>query len=125
MPRRRRCTPAAPVADANPFHAFANAVCAIDDQHRDALKQIEESGLPPELKQKAKAELDKLVEERMDALCGHRDTFMPRDDRDPPFHTENISFTGSRCETMGITNCRTENNTRNEGRSETETGDAE
>jgi len=75
MPRRKRSTAVAPAAaETNPFHGFATAASAIDGQYREALKQIEDSGLPPEHKTQLQSELGELLEEQIQALCMHRGT---------------------------------------------------
>jgi len=99
MPRRKRSTAVAPAAaDVNPFQAFASEASAIDGQYREALKQVEDSGLPPEHKKQLEVELAELLQEQIQTLCTHRDTFAPRDRSKLAYDTETTGRNQTRCE---------------------------
>jgi hypothetical protein len=56
-------------AEHDPFRVVTSATQAIVERYREALAQLEETPIPPELKGNVESELAKLLEREIHALC--------------------------------------------------------
>jgi hypothetical protein len=69
---RRKKQSSDSVVNGNPFKGFAGAVSAIEAHYREASQGVEESALPPELKESLQAALTDLLNKQVRELCAGR-----------------------------------------------------